>query len=503
MRTVRPVQVGAVWTLSLVGNVTGSILFAAMVRAGGTMSESSSSLLASMTAAKDAATGPQLFRRAVLCNALVCLALWMAARTRSDGAKLAVLWWALLAFICSGFEHSIANATTFALAIFDGSIGWGALGRNLLWTVPGSIVGGGIVIGITADRRADEQIAHFERWGAQVIHGPTIRTEPLVEGTDLRETTRSVIDQRPDIVIANTGLGMRSWIGAAEALGVGDDLIRTLRRTTVIARGAKAVGVLAGYGVDVAARSHNGRLAECVELARPHIGDGTTVVIQLDGGSSMAAVEELRASGATVITVPVYRWHQASELSAPLRLAGAVIAGKVHAVTFTASPAITSWFDIAAHPGVAEDLRRRLAGGDVVIGCVGPVCAEAAHEQGLSSADIVLPEATRLGALVRAVAERLIDKTLRVGDLVITGTVSHWDGRRVDLSDTEARVLALLASAGGAVVPKTHILRDVWGDPGGDPHLVEVAVARLRRRLGDEGDVVVAVPRRGYSLNIS
>jgi nitrite transporter NirC len=72
----------------------------------------------------------------------------MAARTRSDGAKLAVLWWALLAFVGSGFEHSIANATTFGLAALQGSIGWGALARNLAWTVPGNVVGGGLVIGL-------------------------------------------------------------------------------------------------------------------------------------------------------------------------------------------------------------------------------------------------------------------------------------------------------------------------------------------------------------------
>ena len=67
---------------------------------------------------------------------------------RSDAAKLVVLWWALLAFIGCGFEHSIANVTTFCLAALEGSIGWGALGRNLLWTVPGNIVGGGLVIGL-------------------------------------------------------------------------------------------------------------------------------------------------------------------------------------------------------------------------------------------------------------------------------------------------------------------------------------------------------------------
>jgi nitrite transporter NirC len=147
-RTVRPVDVALVGAVSLVGNVAGSLGFAAVVHGGGTLAGPGADLIGTITAAKDAATGPQLFWRAVLCNALVCLALWMAARTRSDGAKLVVLWWALLAFVGSGFEHSIANATVFSLGALEGSIGWGALVRNLAWTVPGNVVGGGLVIGL-------------------------------------------------------------------------------------------------------------------------------------------------------------------------------------------------------------------------------------------------------------------------------------------------------------------------------------------------------------------
>ncbi len=146
--TTTPLALAAVLVASLVGNIAGSVVFAGLVHAGGTAVGPMHDLVASVVKAKDAAAGPQLFWRAVLCNALVCLALWMAARTRSDTAKLVVLWWALLAFIGSGFEHSIANATTFALAAFDGSIGWDALARNLAWTVPGNMVGGGAVVGL-------------------------------------------------------------------------------------------------------------------------------------------------------------------------------------------------------------------------------------------------------------------------------------------------------------------------------------------------------------------
>lgn len=147
-RAVRPRDVGRVWGLSLFGNIAGSLVFAAVVHAGGTLSGPGAKMIETVVAAKGAATGPQLFWRAVLCNALVCLAMWMAARATSDGAKIAVLWSALLAFVGSGFEHSIANATIFGLGIFEGSATWAEMARNLAWTVPGNIVGGGIVIGV-------------------------------------------------------------------------------------------------------------------------------------------------------------------------------------------------------------------------------------------------------------------------------------------------------------------------------------------------------------------
>ena len=146
----------AVWAASLMGNLIGSIGFAAMVHAGGSLATGAKpggvgpgdALVAAVVNAKNAATGPQLFWRSVLCNALVCLALWMAGRTRSDAAKLVVVWWALLAFISSGFEHSVANMTVFALGVFQGAGDWLDLARNLLWTVPGNIVGGGLLVGL-------------------------------------------------------------------------------------------------------------------------------------------------------------------------------------------------------------------------------------------------------------------------------------------------------------------------------------------------------------------
>jgi len=152
--SVSAVELAFVWAATLAGNLGGSLLFAWMVDKGGTLYATTATgapgpagaLIDAAVKAKNAATGPQLFWRAVLCNMLVCLAVWMAARTRNDAAKTIVIWWCLLAFIVAGFEHSIANMTIFGLAIFAHHAAFADLARNLAWTVPGNIVGGGLLV---------------------------------------------------------------------------------------------------------------------------------------------------------------------------------------------------------------------------------------------------------------------------------------------------------------------------------------------------------------------
>jgi nitrite transporter NirC len=151
---------------SLIGNFVGSLAFAAIVQASGVLAAHApgkpapgNGMITTLVTNKMAEGDGQLFWRAVLCNMLVCLGLWMATRTRSDGAKLAVLFWVLLAFVASGFEHSVANMTIFCLAIFDHTAHWSDLWHNLLLTVPGNVIGGALVVGLpyafsTRSRRA-------------------------------------------------------------------------------------------------------------------------------------------------------------------------------------------------------------------------------------------------------------------------------------------------------------------------------------------------------------
>ncbi|MEU0529073.1 formate/nitrite transporter family protein [Amycolatopsis tolypomycina] len=142
---------------SFAGNLVGSVVFAWLVNESGILQTGASAghvapaaaLLAATVKAKAAESGAMLFFRGVLCNFLVCLAVWMAARTKSDGAKLTLIFWCLLAFIGSGFEHVVANMTVYTLGMFEGVPGatTGAFVRNLVLVGLGNLVGGGVLVG--------------------------------------------------------------------------------------------------------------------------------------------------------------------------------------------------------------------------------------------------------------------------------------------------------------------------------------------------------------------
>ncbi|HET6874809.1 MAG TPA: uroporphyrinogen-III synthase [Acidimicrobiales bacterium] len=371
-------------------------------------------------------------------------------------------------------------------------------------TAPGVLTG--FTVGITADRRWAEQAALFERRGAAVIHGPTIRTLPLGAEAPLRQATLEVITRPPDALIANTGVGIRSWFAHADSWGLGPDLHKALAGSRIYARGPKASGAVHSADLEVVARAGTERLSDVVDMVLEAAGPGKRVAVQLDGSGDSPEVDRLRRAGAEVVSLPVYRWTLPDDLGPALRLAEALMAGRVQAVTFTAGPAIRNWLAMVDREGAGEELRRSLTDGRAVVGSVGPICSEVAEHEGLGSAHLVQPDAYRLGPLVRAVTERLTERrmTVEMGttSMVLSGNAVLVGGDCISLTETEARLLATLARRPNVVYSKEHLLRTVWVGTGGDAHTVEVGIARLRKRLGPHGGAIQSVHRRGYTLRV-
>ena len=93
----------------------------------------------------------ELIARAILCNWLVCLAIWTAARMSNDTAKCIAIFWCLYAFIASGFEHSVANMTLLSIALLvphPETVSLAGLGWNLLWVTIGNAIAGAGIMGL-------------------------------------------------------------------------------------------------------------------------------------------------------------------------------------------------------------------------------------------------------------------------------------------------------------------------------------------------------------------
>jgi nitrite transporter len=133
------------------GNLFGSALVAVLFALGGAngLLDEPHSLLFKVADAKMSSSPVALLARAVLCNWLVCLALWMSSRVDGDVAKCVVIFWCLLAFVASGFEHSVANMTVLSLAVIGrhGEISTiiSAL-YNLALVTGGNLLGGAVMV---------------------------------------------------------------------------------------------------------------------------------------------------------------------------------------------------------------------------------------------------------------------------------------------------------------------------------------------------------------------
>jgi uroporphyrinogen-III synthase len=264
----------------------------------------------------------------------------------------------------------------------------------------------GYTIGITADRRSDDQALMFRRLGAEVVQGPTIQTLSVPDRDQLTKQTREVISSPPDYLIANTGLGIRTWMAHAAEVSLDSDLRQALGRSRIAARGPKAAGAVSMAGLEVWWRSPSEQLAE---VAGHLIGEGLAgrrVGFQLHGDDSKDVTARLEEAGAQVFEIPVYRWTapEGGQLQRAIELIDMCCRGEIDAVTFTAGPQVRSMMELADASSQAEELRSAL-NGQVLVGCIGPVCARVARDEGI--ADPLVPANWRLGSLVRAVASGL------------------------------------------------------------------------------------------------
>ena len=134
------------WLVCWLGNLAGSVLLALLFSLTGLYSDATLGAMTTAAAGKMTAGFIPLLARGILCNTLVCLAVWCGFRAKSDAGKLIMIFWCLLAFFATGFEHSIANMTLLTLSLINNggneAISFGGYCYNLIVVTLGNMIGG-------------------------------------------------------------------------------------------------------------------------------------------------------------------------------------------------------------------------------------------------------------------------------------------------------------------------------------------------------------------------
>ncbi|GCD45468.1 uroporphyrinogen-III synthase [Streptomyces paromomycinus] len=356
----------------------------------------------------------------------------------------------------------------------------------------------GFTVGVTAARRAEELGVLLERRGAQVLHAPALRIVPLPDDAELLAATEDLIGRAPDVVIATTAIGFRGWIEAAEGWGLGEALLARLGAVELLARGPKVKGAIRAAGLTEAWSPQSESLAEVLDRLLEEGVRGRRIALQLHGEPLPGFVESLRAGGAEVVGVPVYRWMPPADIAPVDRLLDAAVGRTLDAITFTSAPAATSLLRRAEERGLRDGLLDALRR-DVLPACVGPVTALPleAHE-----VTTYQPERFRLGPLVqllcRELPERVRPLTVAGRRMEIRGQAVLVDGALRPVPPAGMALLRALARRPGWVVSRADLLRALPG-AGRDEHAVETAMARLRGALGAP-KLIQTVVKRGYRL---
>jgi uroporphyrinogen-III synthase len=251
-------------------------------------------------------------------------------------------------------------------------------------------------------RRAAEIAELIRRYGGEPFVAPSMREIPLDENHVALELVPRLEAEEIDLLILMTGVGTRTlnqvWLSQFSQKRI----IAAMQRVKLVVRGPKPAAALKELTVVPAIsvpEPNTWREVLSVLVAAVDLR-GKRIVVQEYGIPNPELTSALAAQGATVSTVPIYRWELPEDLE-PLRQAiEKITQGDAEIVLFTNGAQVDHLFRVAAESNNTNSLREGLE--RAVVGSVGPICTEVLDRFGIDP-DIE-PAHPKMGSLLAEVA---------------------------------------------------------------------------------------------------
>lgn len=251
-------------------------------------------------------------------------------------------------------------------------------------------------------RRAKEMEALIERHQGIPFVAPSVKEKPMDDNEEVFRWAERLFAGEFEMAVFMTGVGLAYLRDALLTRHPLERLSEALGKLTVVCRGPKPAVLLHELGIKARIQiPEPNTWKEIVPIlaARPE----RRITIQEYGRPNMEFVDALRAMGAEVSTVTIYRWDMPDDM-APLEEATRRIARReTDVVVFTTSIQLVHLLEVSQRMGLEADVREALRN-DLAVASVGPIMDAALIEQGITP-DIV-PAHPKMGILLRAAAEQ-------------------------------------------------------------------------------------------------
>lgn len=234
-------------------------------------------------------------------------------------------------------------------------------------------------------RMADVMTQAILKFDGIPISAPAVQEVPLKNNPEAYRFAEKLDRGEFDAVVFMTGVGTRFLFDVLTERDGTKQFLRSLRKTTVVARGPKPLKVLQEFQIPAAIQvPEPNTWREILEALETHESGiplrGSRIAIQEYGVSSEAFVDALRKKGALVHCVPVYRWALPDNLEPLKNAIHEIISGKVQFAFFTSAVQVRHLLKVATELGLADTLRRAIK--DLVVVSVGPTTSEVLVDEG-------------------------------------------------------------------------------------------------------------------------
>src|ERR1051325_7185326 len=221
-------------------------------------------------------------------------------------------------------------------------------------------------------RRATEMAELIRRYGGEPVIAPSLREIPLSDNPVALQLVAQIETGAFDVLVLTTGIGTKTLNDVLRTSYSQERINAALARVKIVARGPKPVAVLRELGLQPALTvPEPNTWREIVQSIEGRFAlSGKRIALQEYGVTNQELIAALGGRGATVISIPVYRWVLPED-TAPLREAIHRIArGEIDVALFTNGAQVEHLFKVALDERADASVRDGLQ--KIIIGSVGP-----------------------------------------------------------------------------------------------------------------------------------